>query len=473
MRENGHDTGSVAATVLTERRRACRGDMMQWARRVGKVAVVLLGAGGLTSVLFGMSEVRAEGGRPFVGTAVANGMYVRYGIPGFLLVDNYIDGGGPVAQATFGSDGVAQSYASLPEPGPAAATYPAAVALVTGTAPPGYPFSVAASHPTQPDSSLADPSGTYALKALANEKLSSGDARMSPGAEEQKPIIRAHSQVIPVDDGVSATAQSRAEGISLGPLSLGLVRSQSVTTYRQGGKPVTTTELVVEGGRAGDANFTFGRDGLDVAQQGIPLPADQGLTTLNQALAPAGLSLHFQEAKELTGGAVAAAVEVVSVADVPGAGKGKLSVIFGGATSFVSLGAESDSPESVGGSPLESDPQPTTDPTAPNSAPAGAGGLDPPSPSSSGGPLSNPASGYETENPAPLLSNAGYAHADPVGPSGAPPGATLALPAAGLATAPLDLGATSILAGLLLAGGVGGAAFIASGAMGRRRPWMG
>jgi hypothetical protein len=74
------------------------------------------------------------------------------------------------------------------------------------------------------------------------------------------PITSAGSEVV-ADGSVSATAFSVAEAISVGPLSIG---------------------------RASDTVFSFGREGLTLAQQRIQLPAGEGKAALNQALAPAG-----------------------------------------------------------------------------------------------------------------------------------------------------------------------------------------
>lgn len=307
--------------------------------------------------------------RGFIATAEASGMYLRYGIPGFLVVENFIDGGGPVSQALLGSDGTSQSFASLPYPGPTAIGYPGLAALVLGSAPPGYPFYASASNPVQPEQTVSDPSGSYSLDALADDSASSGDARFAPGGdpEQAASATQARSDVVVEGEKVSATAVSLARGVVAGPLTLGTVRSTSVTTYEKGAdKPVTKTELSVEGGKVGDMSFSFGREGLQVAQQGVPIPAASGLQALNQALEPAALSIHFAESRPLEGGAVAGALEIVNSAPVPGAGTGTFRVRFGGSMSFISLGARE-------GDPFEEETPSTSasdSSTSPSDAPA-------------------------------------------------------------------------------------------------------
>jgi hypothetical protein len=309
-------------------------------RRARLVAPVALAVGFMSVALTGTSG--ASAGRAFTATAEASGMFLRYSLPGFLPVENYIDSGGPVSQAVVSSDGVAQAFSSLPYPGSTAIGAPGVFALVTSGAfvPPGYPFYVYADYPTHPEQKLSDPSGAYSLKASAKEGQATGDSHVAPpGGDAVKPVAEASSNVVYEGEQVTATAVSAAQAISVGPLSIGEVRSQSVTTYKNGdAKPTSTTKLTLEGGRAGDTAFSFGPQGLQVAQQGIPVPAGQGLAAINQAISPAGLSIRFADPRALEGGEQAAALEITSVAQVPGAGVGTFRARLGGAMSFISLG---------------------------------------------------------------------------------------------------------------------------------------
>ena len=90
--------------------------------------VVALALGGLaavgTGVLPGLAQTAATGTSAATGGAQASGMYIRYGIPGFLVVENFIDGGGPVAQSLADTSAGAGSFASLPYPGETAIAGP-------------------------------------------------------------------------------------------------------------------------------------------------------------------------------------------------------------------------------------------------------------------------------------------------------------------------------------------------------------
>ncbi|MGH9008810.1 MAG: hypothetical protein ACRDYF_03075, partial [Acidimicrobiia bacterium] len=119
------------------------------------------------------------------------------------------------------------------------------------------------------------------------------------------------------------------------------VRSRSVTTYRAGADaPVSTTELVIEGGSAAGNTFSYGPDGLVVAGQGVPIPAASGLDQLNAALEPAGIELRLADARDVLGGATAGAFEIrlAGQAPIPGTPPGIIRLRFGGASSSVVTG---------------------------------------------------------------------------------------------------------------------------------------
>jgi hypothetical protein len=417
--------------------------------------------------------------RSFVAVAEANGMLVRYGIPGFVAVDNYIDGGGPSSQALL-ADTTATSFASLPYPGAAGVGYPGLVNLATGQTPPGYPFYVSASHPLQPEQALSDPSGSYSLKASAADGRTNGDARMipPPSGAEAVPVTQAVSGVTREGQMVTATASSVADSLTLGPLTIGRVRSRSVTTYRNGtDQPTTETDLAIEGGRAGDVAFSFGREGFQFSQAGIPLPAGQGIGALNQVLSPAGMSVRFDEASPLQGGATAAAFEITSVANVPGAGEGTFTIRMGGASSYITL-AGLGAPALPGGVA----PNPSLDPPAPRpesvlpqapapnppaaETPAGGSGDSPgfgPLPGAGGPSAYGGGTGL-----VPVSGDTGLVSlASPVpapASTGAAAGTTeLGLQSARLAVGQRDVGALSVLGALLMVGAVLGLFLVAIG----------
>ena len=312
--------------------------------------------------------VIAEGStqRAFTAVADARGTQLRYGIPGFLIVDNYVDAGAPVSQAVFSTDGSSTAFASNPYPGATVVGYPGLVAFGTGgTAPPGYPLYAAAAHPTNPEQTVSDPGGTYVLKAAASETAASGDAVVSLLSNEGQTLgqLRSVTAITVAEGDTRIEARSISRSVTLGPLAIARVESSSITHLRSGEpEPASETALWVEGAKAGDVSFSYGPAGFTVAKHGLPVPSGQALSALNEALGPAGLSVRFTEGQAVPGGATAGTFEVTSRADVPGAGQGTFVAAFGGATTLLSFGGETPLVPEL---PLPSDVTPVAGPAVP------------------------------------------------------------------------------------------------------------
>lgn len=433
--------------------------------------VLALALGGIAAVGAGVVPGAAQpaASAAATGGAQASGMYLRYGIPGFLVVENFLDGGGPVAQSLADTSSEAGSFASLPYPGETAIAGPGTLSGLGAPRLPDWPFYVSASHPTRPTQTLSDPAGSYRLDAAAADGKATATARGGEPAQfsaQAKSHSEAASEVVTSADGVTATATSTVEGFTMGPLSILSVASKSVTTYHAGdAKPSTVTELRVDGGRLGNVGFHYGPDGLTVNNQAVAVPAADGLKTLNQALAPAGLSLQMEAPTPMEGGARAAALEVVSVATIPGAGKGTLRIAMGGASSYVSVGQGAgltpELPDVTPPAPAAgATPAPVAGPSSPSSATPSAGNefgtaLSAPAPAlappSTGGVSGDTDGGDVAAVPAPV----------PTAPAPAPTDGAAAPPAQQLAAAPTQFlvspkafDGTTLLAVLAAAGGL-------------------
>ena len=147
--------------------------------------------------------------------ASASGMRATYTVPDYVVVAEFFDGGGPVAQANVDTTGKATGFGSLPYPGENAVTAPGLLTFATGVPVPGYPFYVRADHPVTPSAEVKDPSGTYALKATADQGKASGSAVYLFGGES--PVSRSSADstgVLGSDGKLTMTAV----GVTRGPL---------------------------------------------------------------------------------------------------------------------------------------------------------------------------------------------------------------------------------------------------------------
>jgi hypothetical protein len=237
----------------------------------------------------------------FVATARAAGMRMSYDVPGFLVVEKMIDGGGPVAEVSLDALD-SGGFASLPFPGDNAIAFGSLFAAGTGQdLPASYPLYVSARNPGSPSSELSDPSGFYRLAAKAAAGTAEAEARMARLGDEISGGSTSATSVVTDGQTVTATAVSRSQGIALGggALQIGLVESRSVTKYTAGDAgPVTTKSMLIQGGSAGGTAFSVGPGGMVMGGASAPVPFGEGMAQLNKGLAPAGLSMGFAQGSE-------------------------------------------------------------------------------------------------------------------------------------------------------------------------------
>src|SRR5436190_19241540 len=130
---------------------------------------------GLLAAAVGWTPAGAADITSFEARAQAEGFRFTFGAPGFVAVDTFIDGGGPVSQSILDGLGNSQSFASLPYPSDNAISGPGLVAGLTGLpSPPTYPFHVNSSYPTQEKAEFSQP-GDHLL-ATSSESATEGTA---------------------------------------------------------------------------------------------------------------------------------------------------------------------------------------------------------------------------------------------------------------------------------------------------------
>ena len=313
--------------------------------------------------------------RSVVGTARAQGVRATYTVPDYVVVSEFFDGGGPVTEALADSTGRATSFSSLPWPGSNAVTAPGTLSVALGQSVPlAYPFHVRADHPTTPSGSLSDPTGAYQISAAAEAgKATAAGSLQAPGEVSGS---RARTSAV-LDDGgvVRVLAETVDTGISVGEgaLRIASVRSRSETTLAPGDpKPMTVSELVIEGAHVGGTPVTIDADGLHAADQTVPAPIGEGASTENDLLGQAGISVSVVPTG-VAGGADALVITSRQSMPLPTNPKGTLVLRIGGAASEIVVGSADlplETPATPGGEgPVQSDATPAAEVAA---APAGS-----------------------------------------------------------------------------------------------------
>jgi hypothetical protein len=304
---------------------------------------------GTLTLLFGVAlvagrplAVRAEGTFDAVNArAVADGLRAQYSIKKFIIVEDFVDAGGPTAQSRLDSNG-SQSFAALPDPGGLVLGYNTVVGLVLGQGLPfEYPLYAQATHPGEGQKETADPGGAFKVSAKAATDDAEAVAQMRPsGGDAVVSGAVARSSIKREAKAVTATGETTADAITLGngAVRVAGISSRSVTTRSAGrSEPEVKTSLEVDLIAVNDMRIRYGDKGFEFLGSPVPVPSDTVKGALAEALKPLGMSIDVVGPEAFAGGAKAAVLEIRQIYALP-PGESQMILRFGGATSAV--GAE-------------------------------------------------------------------------------------------------------------------------------------
>jgi hypothetical protein len=303
---------------------------------VAAVTVLLFGVVG-TIAAHGQSEATA-----FQATASAEGVRIGVAAPSFVVVDQLVDVGVPVAQSTVDGLGNSKAFASNPYPGELAISLPGTLAGVTGLPNPGnYPLYAASSYPTTPEAHFSQPN--YDLSAKSAEQ--SSDAVASAGGSAADSSVGAAKATATsrraADSGaVSAEAVSTADAVNLagGALRIGAIRATAKVTRRPGAAPVRSSSLSADGVSVGGQSVGFNDKGLVIAGTSTPIPDGSPIA---QVLAGANISVRYLKGIADPDGVVSPGLVITQRQQVPQGPMLIVTYVFGRAVAHASLtGAE-------------------------------------------------------------------------------------------------------------------------------------
>jgi hypothetical protein len=306
-----------------------------------RLGQLVAGAAVLLAVL--PSAAGADPPSPFVGLASADGLRASVVVPGQFVVEEIVDAGGPVAQASLDPQS-GQAFSALPYPGSLALNYQGLLNVATGVSSPyPYPFYASATYPGTPKGEVADPSGAYHLLATTDAGRSGASARFGPAADGGLLSgVDSSATVTRDSDRVVSTAETMVKAVSLGggALTISGLRSHSVTTYRLGAaKPTTETSLTADAIQAGELRLGLGPDGIVILGRPVPFSAADVNRLVAEQLGPRGLNLRFVAPTAIAGGARSAVLEITTTTPPgPNGAVARLTLQLGAATSAVSVG---------------------------------------------------------------------------------------------------------------------------------------
>jgi len=340
-----------------------RGSVWAGLVALGGLGVLGIGVFGGTAAKAADNPPSATGGVA-VGTANASGIRASYDFPGFLVVDQFYDVGGPVAQANVNSSGAGTAFASFPYPGDTIVNAPALANVGTGQAFPfTYPLYVVTDGSLTPKASAQDPSGTVLLNAESGPRSAVSGAKAAgptAGVIVTSGSVQNASVTMAADGTMTSIADSITRGIDVGVLKIAEVHVHTVSLMHPGdSKPVTTSLTEVTG--VSVLGQTVGLDSKGITLPGKPGgPSDkQGLDALNKALASSGVTVALAGNDSVSGGDSSAGVQILQRGKLPfnGSPVGVARTLIGNASSTI-VGSSSSL---------------TPDPAAAGATPAGSG----------------------------------------------------------------------------------------------------
>ncbi|HEV7536950.1 MAG TPA: hypothetical protein VGP90_15015, partial [Acidimicrobiia bacterium] len=283
----------------------------------------------------------------FSGEATASGVRVTVTAKDAPVTSTPFDAGAPTAYAQLDTIGGSNGYAAFPFPGTVFQSGPGlAVGLLNQSglpvpSPPGFPNYVASDSTTP---SAESGSGPYHLKTTSSptkaDALAAGGIRSDGQGNAGLATATATVESLGASAGALATAVSTAEALTMGPLTIGQVRSTVTVKLTPDGTVTPKTALAVSGVRIAGVPVSVTQDGLAAGGATVPLTADPALVA---ALKQAGITVEVVAARQIDKGAVAPAVQIVTPVPTPGLGDGTghMTLTLGGASaafsSFVPL----------------------------------------------------------------------------------------------------------------------------------------
>jgi hypothetical protein len=297
--------------------------------------IAVLAAVGLVGALIGWTPAGAESLTSFEAKAQADGFRFTFGAPGFVAVDTFIDGGGPVAQSILDGLGNSQSFASLPYPSDNAISGPGLVAGLTGLpSPPPYPFYGNSSYPTQEKAEFAGP-GDHLL-ATSSDSTTEGTATSGSGGGGSS-IGATQSHTLSKRDGdtVSAEAAVTADMVNIGgtlKILSGAVTAKMSRTA--GADPITASSFHLDGVSIAGQAVGFNDKGFVFAGSGAPIPADNPLM---QALRQGGIDVRYLAGSSDGDTIVSPGLVITQKAQFPGSPVMVFTYVLGRARAHVSV----------------------------------------------------------------------------------------------------------------------------------------
>lgn len=233
-----------------------------------------------TTTGLGLGSTSPSFNGSFAGTASAYGVQVNVSIPNYLIIQNFVDGGGPTAQAQLNSLGTSQGFASFPYPGATAVSLTGLAGILTGLSLPSYPLIVNSSYPTTGSDSINQPAYHLTTQSTATQATSTAQlGETATSGSVGGGAISTASVTQNPDGSVVSQAQTQMS-LTLGGVTITGLESSATVTQAADGTVTKTSSLQVAHLNVAGIPIGITAQGLQIGSTTLGLGALAGITKL-------------------------------------------------------------------------------------------------------------------------------------------------------------------------------------------------
>lgn len=259
----------------------------------------------------------------FNGQAAADGVRATIAVKDYLIVEDFVDGGGPTAQAALDSLGESTAFSSLPYPGATGVAFPGLVSTLSGKSVPSYPFIVNSQFPSNPKAEVKQPG--YLMRAESSETRSVAQTEAGATTTSGEEFGSFSVASVSAADGVLTSLGEARSRLAIGALALNGAVSRAQVTSTADGKTTKTSSFEASSLRIGGMQFGVTDQGLVLGPQGAPLdPARQ----VEEAITSSGVTVKFLPAIETADSVLSSGLEISMARPIPNVGSANAVVSY-------------------------------------------------------------------------------------------------------------------------------------------------
>ena len=262
----------------------------------------------------GSSGAGSAGFSNFAGTASAFGVEVNISIPNYLIISNFVDGGGPTAEAQLDSLGTSQGFASFPYPGETAVSLTGLAGILTGLSLPSYPLIVNSSYPTTDQDAIDQPA--YHLHAQSGQSSSSSLAQLGETTQSGSVAGGALSTAsVTAESGGSVVSKAETQiGLTIGAISLTGLDATAQVTQAADGTITKTSSLQIAHLTVAGLPIGITDQGLEIGSTKVPIG---GIDAVTKLFSIPGTQIQFIPQQSTADSVTSAALQIITSQKIP------------------------------------------------------------------------------------------------------------------------------------------------------------